>query len=103
MNLLNIITICGTMLYPISMIPQIIKYLKEKDMKNVSITYQLIYITALSSSLIYILIKKLYPLLIANIFEIIFMIFLLLLKILEKKKIIFNKRIQAITLPKIFL
>ena len=69
--LIDLVGFFGGLLYPLSIIPQIYKYHKTKDMSSSSLSYQLILILALICSINYSVNYRLYSIIIPTIFELV--------------------------------
>ena len=70
----------GGILFPISIIPQIYRAYKIKDLSNISYYWQLLFIIALILTLVYSLHGGLIPIIISSIIEIIFTIIIVCMK-----------------------
>ena len=93
-SLIDILAFLGGILLSGCLIPQIYKTYKTKDVENISIYWQVLYIIGLSMSTIYMFVNKLYPILIPNLIELFFIILLTIMKIAYHKKKINSNSIR---------
>lgn len=83
---IDILAFIGGILLSLCLVPQIYKTYKTKDVENLSIYWQILYIIGLSMSMVYMFVNKLYPILIPNLIELFFIILLTVMKIIYDKK-----------------
>ena len=74
----------GGLLFPISLIPQIYKSFKTKDLSGISYYWQILFIIALICGIIYSIHFELAPIYISSSIELLLMIILTIMKIVYK-------------------
>ena len=86
--MLDIYESCGYgagVLFTLSLMPQIYKSYKTKNMNDISFGWQFIFIMALIMSLVYSFHEELAPIYISSSIELVFMIILLIMKIIYRE------------------
>jgi len=87
-KMLDIYESCGCgagVLFTLSLMPQIYKSYKTKNMNDISFGWQFIFIMALIMSLVYSFHEELAPIYISSSIELVFMIILLIMKIIYRE------------------
>lgn len=88
---LNIYIICGYIggiLFPMSLIPQIYKSYKSKQLKDISYYWQFTYIFSLICALIYSIYYNLKPIYLSSLLELIFILILTIMKYTYRNNVI---------------
>ena len=88
LKMLDIYESCGYgagFLFTLSLIPQIYKSYRTKNMNDISFGWQFIFIIALIMSLVYSFHEELAPIYISSSIELVFMIILLIMKIIYRE------------------
>ena len=86
-KMLDIYESCGYgagFLFALSLIPQIYKSYRSKNMNDISFGWQFIFIIALIMSLVYSFHEDLPPIYISSLIELVFMIILLIMKVIYR-------------------
>jgi MtN3 and saliva related transmembrane protein len=84
MNWITIIGLIAATLTTVSFLPQMIKTIREKHTKDISLSMYIIFTTGVAMWLVYGLIKTDWPIILANIFTLSFASVILVMKIRYK-------------------